>query len=387
MSDSIKFLLVDDVEENLVALAALLQQPGLEIFQARSATEALELLLVHDFAIAILDVQMPEMDGFELAELMRGPERSRHVPIIFVTAGARDQHRVFKGYESGAVDFLFKPIDPAILRHKAAVFFELYRQRQQLAREIEARDRLVTQLSETLRLNEMFYAALGHDLRNPLSAIVTGATLLKHRSADQQTGAVAGRILTSASRIGTMIDQLLDLARARLAGGIPVTPASVDLQSLAEKIIGEHPPGHRPPVAFEAVGDLQGVWDGSRLAQVLSNLVSNALQHGRADDQVRIRIDGRTPAEVLITVSNGGTIDPAILPHLFEPFRSGRQPNRESDGLGLGLYIVEQVVKGHHGAIHVRSTEREGTTFEVRLPRHAASSHAQADVRRQAEPV
>src|ERR1700743_3026277 len=116
MSEPIKFLVVDDTEENLIALDALLARDGLELLKARSGSEALELLLAHDVALALLDVQMPDMDGFELAELMRGSERTRHVPLIFVTAGARDQHRIFKGYETGAVDFLYKPIDAHILR-------------------------------------------------------------------------------------------------------------------------------------------------------------------------------------------------------------------------------------------------------------------------------
>src|SRR5579859_2889567 len=128
----VKCLLVDDLEENLLALAALLAEEDVEVLTARSGAEALELLLVHDFALAFLDVQMPDMDGFELAELMRGSERTRHVPIIFVTAGAREAQRVFKGYESGAVDFIYKPIEPHILKNKADVFFQLYRQRQQL---------------------------------------------------------------------------------------------------------------------------------------------------------------------------------------------------------------------------------------------------------------
>jgi len=136
MSEKVKFLLVDDKEENLVALSALLRRPDLEILSARSATEALELLLVHDVALAFLDVQMPEINGFELAELMRGSERSRHVPIIFVTAASREPHRVFRGYDAGAVDFLFKPIEPDILRHKAETFFQLHRQKQLLAEQL-----------------------------------------------------------------------------------------------------------------------------------------------------------------------------------------------------------------------------------------------------------
>src|SRR6187431_2675030 len=133
MLEKVNVLAVDDVEENLVALAALLNRPALELIRARSGTEALEALLANDIALALLDVQMPGMDGFELAELMRGSERTRHVPIIFVTAGARDPQRVFKGYEAGAVDFLYKPIEPHVLKGKADVFFALYKQKRELA--------------------------------------------------------------------------------------------------------------------------------------------------------------------------------------------------------------------------------------------------------------
>src|SRR5882757_5755232 len=145
MTARVRCLLVDDVGENLLALSALLRREDVEILEARSGAEALELLLVHDVALALIDVQMPDMDGFELAELMRGSERTRQIPIIFVTAGARDRHRVFQGYETGAVDFLFKPIEPHILQSKADVFFQLYRQKQQLARELSEK-------TETLRL-------------------------------------------------------------------------------------------------------------------------------------------------------------------------------------------------------------------------------------------
>jgi signal transduction histidine kinase len=150
-NDPVKFLLVDDLEENLLALEGLLRWEGLELLKARTGPQALELLLVHDIALAIVDVQMPGMDGFELAELMRGTERTRRIPIIFVTAGAVDIQRRFRGYEMGAVDFLFKPIEPYILQSKAAVFFELYRQRQEVARQ---RDQLRSAAEENGRLLE-----------------------------------------------------------------------------------------------------------------------------------------------------------------------------------------------------------------------------------------
>ena len=164
-SEPIKFLLVDDTAENLVALEAIIRRKGLELLLARSGSEALEFLLVNDVSLALLDVQMPVMDGFELAELMRGAGRTKHVPIIFVTAGSHDQQRVFKGYEFGAVDYLFKPIDPHILKSKVDVFFDLACQRREL--------------SQALRLNEMFVGILGHDLRNPLGALMMGAERLR----------------------------------------------------------------------------------------------------------------------------------------------------------------------------------------------------------------
>jgi signal transduction histidine kinase len=376
MPDSTKFLLVDDVNDNLVALEALLRRDGLEIFTARSGTEALELVLLHDFALAFIDVQMPEMSGFELAELMRGAERSRHVPIIFVTAGGWEPNRIFKGYESGAVDFLFKPIEPHILRHKADVFFELYRQRQLLSVQIAEREQLIREVQETLRLNEMFAAALGHDLRSPLSAIMTGAALLISRG-DDKTMAIGNRILSSGSRMARMIEQLLDLSRARVGGGIPVTPSEMKLKDVVEKVVAEHQaaaPGRG--LTLETSGALDGWWDEPRLAQVLSNLIGNALEHGASDTPIAVRADGSSPREVVLTVNNTGQIPEQDLPHLFEPFRSGRQAGRRSEGLGLGLYIVDQLVRAHDGRVQVTSNERDGTTFEVRLPRAVTQTRA-----------
>src|SRR6201992_2012788 len=129
MLEPVNFLIVDDLPENLLSLEALLRRDGLTFLKARSGEEALELLLKHDVALALLDVQMPGMDGFQLAEFMRGSERARHIPIIFLTAGSAERQRRFRGYEAGAVDFIQKPIEPDVLRSKAAFFYELYRQR------------------------------------------------------------------------------------------------------------------------------------------------------------------------------------------------------------------------------------------------------------------
>ena len=359
----IKCLLVDDLKDNLLALAALLQSEEVETFCAQSGPEALELLLVHDFALAFLDVQMPDMDGFQLAELMRGSERTRHVPIIFVTAGAREQQRVFKGYESGAVDFIYKPIEPHILKNKADVFFQLYRQRQQLAQELKER-------TETLRLNEMFSALLAHDLRNPLSAILASAQLLKRRSAEAAAQEAAARILSSGGHMGRLIEDMLDLARARLAGGIVIKREHADIKVLVERVVREHQAAAPERIIdMGCVGDCRGRMDAERIAQVASNLIGNALKHGDMGSPVTVRVEGTSPREVILTVANSGTIPPEIVEHLFDPFRGGHRPPGRSEGLGLGLYIVHQIVKAHGGRVDVDTGRDNRTALRVSIPR------------------
>jgi response regulator RpfG family c-di-GMP phosphodiesterase len=171
LSKNVKFLLVDDLEANLIALAGLLKRDGLELLVARTGKQALELLLVHDVALAFLDVQMPEMNGFELAELMRGTERTRRVPIIFLTAGAADQERRFRGYDAGAVDFLFKPIEPHVLQSKADVFFELARQRIELQAVAEEKAHLLAALTEAQRDLQMHAEHLDQRVRERTASL------------------------------------------------------------------------------------------------------------------------------------------------------------------------------------------------------------------------
>jgi two-component system sensor histidine kinase/response regulator len=367
--DTVHCLLVDDVDENLIALGALMRAEGVEIHTARSGAEALDLLLRHDMALALLDVQMPEMDGFQLAELMRGSERTRHVPIIFVTAGLRDQVRMFRGYESGAVDFLYKPIDPHILRGKADIFFQLHRQKQQLARELHER-------TETLRLNEMFIAVLGHDLRNPLHAMMLSAHGIHRVGAEDTVKQAAARIVSSGNRMSRMIEDLLDLARGRLAGGIQIVREPVDFAGVVSRVVRESQaakPG-RAAVELRQQGHFEGHWDAGRLAQVASNLLANALQYGDPKEPVIVDLDGTSDASVVMVVSNAGTIPKDLLPQIFDPFRGRSEPSRRSEGLGLGLYIVQQLVEAHEGRVEVTSSPGERTRFTVRIPRQAAAA-------------
>jgi signal transduction histidine kinase len=337
-----------------------------EVLTARSGSEALELLLEHEVALAFLDVQMPDMDGFELAELMRGSERTRHIPLIFVTAGAREQQRLFQGYESGAVDFIYKPIEPHILRNKAEVFFQLYRQKLKIAAELSER-------TETLRFNEMFSALLAHDLRSPLSAIIGSAHILRRRSSDAATLETAARILASGTRMARMIEDMLDLARARLGGGIVIRREPADFAALVERVVREHQAAAPARlIEFSAEGDCSGEWDTERIAQVASNLIGNALKHGEANGLVEVRLDGKAADQVILRVKNAGTIAAHMVGHLFDPFRGVQRQSGRGDGLGLGLYIVSQIVLAHGGSVDVETGGENATVFRVCIPRNAA---------------
>jgi signal transduction histidine kinase len=359
----VKCLIVDDLDENLMALSALLARDDVELLTARSGREALELLLIHDVALAILDVRMPDMDGFELAELIRGSERTRHIPLIFVTAESREAHRVFRGYETGAVDFIYKPVEPHVLRNKAEVFFQLHRQRQQLSQELSDR-------TETLRLNEMFSALLAHDLRSPLSAILGSAHILRRRSTEKAALECAARILASGNRMAKLIEDMLDLARARLGGGITVKREPADFRALVERVVREQQaaaPGRVIESVFE--GDLNGHWDPERMAQVAANLIGNALTHGDPDSAVQVTLDGSDATCVTLAVKNAGTIPEVLVAHLFDPFRGGQNNSGRREGLGLGLYIVSQIVQAHGGSVTVETGAENVTTFRLCVPR------------------
>lgn len=382
-SDPPRILLVDDSRENLFAMREVLRCCGAAVDEAQGGADALERVLERDYALVLLDVHMPEMDGYEVARLMRGRPRSRGIPIVFVTAAVTDAAAINRGYGAGAVDFLLKPVDPDVLRWKVEGFLELYRHRAELAERVAERDRLVAELRATIRLNETFAAVLGHDLRSPLSAILNTGQLLALAPDDAaRVRQAAARIVDSGQRMSRMIEQLLDFARARLGEGFRIQPVDVDVGELGHRVVGEARAraGEEGTVDLIASGDLRAQVDPDRVAQVLSNLVGNALQHG-ADGSVTISLDGGDPAWIRIAVTNRGEIPADLAEHLFDPFRSGTHARRgrAGGGLGLGLYIVQQIVRAHGGGIEVRSSPQAGTTFTVVLPRLARDAPASAD--------
>jgi signal transduction histidine kinase len=238
---------------------------------------------------------------------------------------------------------------------------------------------------ETAQLREQFIAILGHDLRSPLGSIVlTSQRLIESKRTPDEVIKPVQRILRSANRIGRMVDDLLDFARTRLGGGMPITPAPIaDLASffgnLVEEIGTAHP-GRR--IALDVEPATSAAWDPDRIAQVLSNLIGNALMHSPADTEVRVSAHGERDS-VLVKIHNlGSPIAPELLGKIFEPFQRGQGADTGvKSGLGLGLYITETIVKAHRGAIMVSSSSEEGTTFTLRLPREVETSPAQLHLR------
>ena len=404
-NESVKFLLVDDLEENLLALEALLRRDGLELLRARSGPEALELLLVHDFALALLDVQMPGMNGFELAELMRGTERTRRVPIIFLTAAATDEMRRFRGYEAGAVDFLIKPIAPHVLESKAEVFFELYRQRQQVAcqrdelrRIAEERERLLArekqareQAEAATRAKDEFLAIISHELRSPLNAILGYNRMLRRNSKDPGLLNNTCDIIERNARLQLqLIEDLLDTARIisgklrlemRLMDIAPVVNDALDVMRPAAEAKGVQlrivDCGLRIAEGGDTTGEKSAIeesgivlGDATRLQQVVWNLLSNAIKFTPKGGRVELGV-GRDAELFRIFVSDTGKgIEPEYLPHVFDRFyQADGSSTRRHGGLGLGLALVKSLVELHGGEIKAESDGNgRGSTFTVMLP-------------------
>lgn len=373
VSRPVHFLLVDDLPANLLSLEGLLRRDGLVLLKAHSGEEALELLLRHDIALALVDVQMPEMDGFELAELMRGNERTRHVPIIFVTAGSADTQRRFRGYEAGAVDFIQKPVEPDVLRSKAEVFIDLYRQRQQIAAQRDEIAAAAEALRQADRHKDQFLAVLAHELRNPVAALLSGLDLLKRpRSADRHDE-VKAQMERTLFHLSRLVEDLLDVSRVS-QGKVSLRKDRIELDQILRSALEasrHNIEAFNHHLKVEVVDE--PIWltaDHTRLSQVVSNLLNNAAKYTPEGGRITLSafIEGD---EVVIRVADNGVgIAPEMQSRIFEMFTQvEHQRAHDPGGLGIGLALAKQLVTLHGGAIEATSEgEGAGTTFTVRLP-------------------
>jgi signal transduction histidine kinase len=357
-------LIVDDHAPNLLALEAVLAPLGYHLVKATSGAEALRKATSEDFVLIVMDVHMPGLDGYKTVEILRGHERVKDVPIVFLTAVYKVDEHVRRGYALGAADFITKPFDPVVLRAKVSALVSLYLRGRRAER---------AHRDENDRLKDLFLGAVGHDLRTPLSSILLAARLLDDAVPSEVRARQAKRIERAALRMNQIIEDVLDLTRDRFAGGLALKIEEADLAAICRDVIADVRTAHRDrPIDFEVACDARGEWDATRLARVVYNLVGNAVQH-TTEGGVRVVLTGDDD-EVSISVQNRGPAIPSeVLPELFEPFRRGAS---SFEGVGLGLYIVREIVRAHGGSVDASSTSAKGTRFVVTLPRKAANRDA-----------
>jgi two-component system sensor histidine kinase/response regulator len=357
-SAPVNILMVDDHPPNLVALEATLDPLGETLIAARSGRQALAEVEKHDFALILLDVRMADMDGFETAQLIRQHERARETPIIFVTAIHTETHYARQGYSLGAVDYIYKPYDPDLLRDKVRSFVALYRERHA---------RLSAE--SALQMKDLILGVLGHDLRNPVTAICASADMLWRDETAEDKRAALMRISGSAHRMDRMVRALVDYARTYFGGAIPlfVTPDKMDriCRRVVEEVQATHPGA---TIELQVTGNVEGAWDADRVSQAVINLAVNAVDHSQG--AVTVDVVGGAD-EVAVTVSNDGVFPEALRKTLFQPFRKGDQGGR---GLGLGLFIVREIVLAHGGRVELVTSDAGKTRFTLWWPRFARST-------------
>lgn len=418
----VNILIVDDRDENLMAVEAVLSDPGYRLVRARSGREALKEVLDQDFALILLDVVMPGVDGYETATLIRERPRSRQTPIIFLTANDWGAQHVFRGYTVGAVDYLVKPVPADVLRSKVAVFVELFNRQEALhiaqeeleqriaertrelastnialSAEIDERSKVERERVQLLRreqaarleaeranrLKDEFLATLSHELRTPLNAIMGWAHVLGQSSQDRETVQHASVVIRqNAKSQSQLIDDILDVSRI-IGGRLVLDTQLVTLHQVIDDAIDSlMPAASAKSIQVERALDrnIKVIGDRDRLQQVVWNLVSNAFKFTPKGGKVEIKL-AEVEGDAEIEVADSGIgISPEFLPFVFDRFRQADSSmSRRHSGLGLGMAIVRHLVELHGGTVSVESAgENQGTAFRLRLARHTGEAPEQA---------
>jgi signal transduction histidine kinase len=383
--ERVNILLVDDQPANLLALEAMLQELDQTLIKAESGREALKWLLTHDCAVILLDVKMPDMDGFETAALIRQRDKSRDTPIIFLTAADKTHTEAVRGYAVGAVDYLVKPVVPEFVRSKVAVFVELAKKTEQLRRQAEqlreseqaarelaeARAELVADLEHKNRELESFSYAVSHDLRAPLRRVEAfGRAVLESQGErlDQNGRRFMERIQEASRQMSQLIDDVLYLSKVSRA---ELRQHEIDLSGLVQSILErmrETEPGRavetrvRPGVIVVA--------DGRLLRIALTNLLENAWKFTARAPAARIEFGMLTAvAEPTYFVrDNGAGFDMAYVDRLFGPFQRLHLAS-EFPGSGIGLATVQRIIHRLGGRVWAEGVVGQGATFSFTLGR------------------
>jgi signal transduction histidine kinase len=355
-------LMVDDRPENLLALEGVLKPLGARLVKARSGEEALMHLLRETFALILLDVQMPRLDGLQTAELIKQREQTRHIPIIFITALSREAAWVFKGYAHGAVDYLLKPVDPEILRAKVRVFCDLFVRGEKIRKQALENE-----------VKDVFLASVVHELRTPLAAAKAQTQLALHQLSEGQGEANTSRALRVISRqidrLVRLVADLLDVNRLDTSQ-LELNPTEFDFSVLLEEVrarmqtLGEA----KHPIRVAAPDGIRFFGDRDRIDQALTNLLSNAVRYSPDGGEIEVKVEENADGLHLTIADHGLGIPKEQQQHIFERF--ARAHGTSYGGLGLGLAITKGIIEQHGGSIWVESdgVRGKGSIFHLRLP-------------------
>lgn len=375
----IKLLLVDDRDDNLFAIEAILEPDGYNLYKARSGRAALRILLKEvDFTLILMDVQMPELNGFETATLISQRDLLRHIPIIFITANDYTEETIFKGYRMGGVDYIKKPINPNLLRTKVSVFVELYRKNHQLRQQEQHLTQLNRQLMENLHqlrstneeLERFAYAA-SHDLQEPLRKIMLFSERLvssSHQHLDSDGRGYVDKISRAASRMQVLIKNILEYSRSAVDSDAFET---TDLTTLVEGLVSDLEISIEQKDATVIVGALPTVKIiPSQIRQLFQNLVINALKFSRDDLAPEIRISAHQSGSGFYEISvrdNGIGFEQKYADKIFSLF-SRLHSYDQFEGTGIGLAICKKIAEKHGGHIDASSEPGQGAVFVLSLP-------------------
>ena len=404
--DKVNILVVDDEPKNLLVLESVLDDPGYRLIRAGSGQEALLALMADEFAVLVLDVRMPDMTGFELARLIKQRKKTARVPIIFLTAYFNEDQHVLEGYDHGAVDYLHKPLNVAVLRSKVAVFAELHRKNraleivnQALLKEVAERrlaeerlsdvnaslDRRVTERTDALQASEAklrdinqrkdeFLATLAHELRNPLAPVRSAVQLLLRKDLEAPKLVWALQMIErQVTAMSRMIDDLMNVSRIN-QGKLELRREQVRIRTILEDAIESARPlidenQHHILLNF-AAQDLMLNADAARLTQAFTNLLNNAAKYMESGGGITIDVQASHDAVVVNVRDTGIGIAHDRLESIFELFsQEATALSRSRGGLGIGLSLTRQLVEMHSGSVVARSAGLgHGSEFEVKLP-------------------
>lgn len=365
-----KILLVDDKKENLVALETVLKDLNVELIKAGSGNEALRATLHHQFALALIDIQMPEMDGYELAAILREDEKTASLPFIFISGIYTDHANVFKGYEKGAFSFITKPFQPEILINKVKLFVGIHQQEYMLKRLNNDLGRKNEELKVLNKELEAFTYSVSHDLRAPLRAINGYSQIILNEHSegvDEEVKRLLGIVSTNAKKMGELIDSLLSFSKI---GKRSLSKGKVDMDLLFRSAIEEQKMTEEAKRVNWSVEDLIPCYGDSQLLnQVVENFLSNAVKYSskKASPVVEIRSVIQDNEIVYSVRDNGAGFDMKYYDKLFGVFQRLHRPT-EFEGTGVGLATVQRIIMKHGGRVWAESELDKGAVFYFSLP-------------------